>query len=311
MSERNESSSSDNAILSFLLDKVKSDQGAIAIHSGHFMILPNSPVPTPTVATQPQVESPPSASHCNPIKDALNRFSLRTWRLGAALAAALRSDGRDASLLILTNDWQYLRGQAVTNAKDLRRAFYQANKTLFPSYQAILREHDLSDDVVMSVSGWQPFVSEYWLRRRIERRLKRLAKNGGAIAKRLNVETASDGTRRLVYDDLGRACRLLMCGQSDCAGECTELICLLHEQGVRILVNIIPSECEIPVAEGSRRAISLFGLSDLIAINVSLPCLAAAGDPDGGSGVRLTRVTGAVVDDGEVDATAEPIHLTG
>lgn len=87
-----------------------------------------------------------------------------------------------------------------------------------------------------------------------------------------------------------------------------ELICMLHAKGYRRLINLIPTECELPVNEGTRRAIAVFGLSDFEALNVAVPCLAApSSDPDAPPIASITHVAGERVDGGAIEAFAETV----
>ncbi len=278
-----------------------------AVHAGHFMLLPTDGACLPSVSMSNCCLDPTTSSHGDPIRESLNRFALESWRIGSAFARKLKEEGRSTGLTTLVNDWQFLRQRKASEVAALRSAFYSSNRQLFLSYRSILSELGLSDNDILAVGPWSPFVSEYWLRRRIERRLKRIVKNG-SHASRLTVEKCLDGPSCIVFDDFGRDCRLLVCGQADCAGEVMELVCMLYEMGFRQIVNVIPAECEIPVNEGTRRAISVFGLADFTALNISLPCLGAPRlDSHGMPRVAVNRVRGERAD-GMVDAFVEPLR---
>lgn len=293
------------AVNEFLRDSA----GPVAIHAGHFMLVPHGDACRPTVATE--ASEPEAGPDANPIRIALNHFALETWRTGVRLAADLRSQDREAALLTLVNDWQYMRESSVPDALARRRVFYALHSEPFPTYRQILNESHIGDDAIMALGRWKPFISESWLRRRIERRLKRLMRDNAHPSPRLAIERHYDGTKHVVFDDFGRACRLLVCGQSDCAGEVMELVCLLHEQGYRRLVNLIPMECEVPVNEGTRRAIAVFGLTDFAALNIAVPCLAASWQTNDTARMpSISRVFGERVGSGDVDAVAEAVRYS-
>jgi len=69
----------------------------------------------------------------------------------------------------------------------------------------------------------------------------------------------------------GKKC-VLECGQSDCAGEVMEMLYLCVVKGFRNVVSFVPAECERPVNEGTRRALSVFRLADLSVTNIALSC---------------------------------------
>lgn len=210
-----------------------------------------------------------------------------TWRLGVSLASALRSEGQRAKLLVLANDWQYLRARGTQNAQSVRAEFYRSHIHLFPEYLSVLEAEGCDEGDVVGIGDWHPYISEYWLRRRIERRLKRMTSGDGTLGL-----TASSGMGSIVFDDFGRGCRLLHCGQADCAGEVMEMVILLYTMGFRHIVNFVPSECETPVNEGVRRAICVFRLHSLTAVNVSVPSVSLTSQPTESLNLRATRVWG-------------------
>jgi hypothetical protein len=237
----------------------------------------------------------------------LDRFSLFTWHLACATLADAKRHGQQGGLITLVNDWQYLRPRTEPAAVSIRSDFYRRHKEPFPLFLEIMREYGLGGNDCLELAGWRPLLSESWLRRRIEKRLKKLARSEPEIYG-LTTESCSENTPQIMFNDFGRACRLLVCGQADCAGEVMELIWLLHEAGCRQLISFVPEECLIPVNEGTRRAIALFRLADFTVVNVSLPCLGgmAGGGPTEGATVGL--VSGQNVGDGGVDATVELHH---
>ncbi|GFO81275.1 MAG: hypothetical protein A49_09020 [Methyloceanibacter sp.] len=297
------------AVVQEALDFLSDSSGPVAIHAGHFMLVAKGDTCAPTVAIDSGTE--PIDSNGNPLRHRLSQFTLETWRLGATLAAELRASDRQAELLTLVNDWQYLRSSTLPNANTLRHEFYASNPKPFASFMTILEHVGLDETAIMTLGRWNPFVSESWLRRRIERRFKRLIATDDRLATRLAVQRHFDGSQCLVFDDFGRACRLLVCGQSDCAGEVMELIYMLYEQGYRRLVNFIPKECETPVNEGTRRAIALFRLGDFAALNIALPCIAAGCSPNGAA---ASPSNSRVFADpppgpgGEIEAVVEYLH---
>jgi len=290
-----------------LVDRLIQDSGGqagpVAIQAGHFMLLPAQGSCIPSVETgrdgDPALDS---------LRYALSQFSLGTWRAGVAFLAELRHRGQEAHLLTLVNDWQYLRNRTTPDAHRLRSSFYADNRNLFTSYSAILAEVGLDDSVVAPVAQWHPFISEYWLRRRIERRLKRMVKQNGGSGK-LSIQRDTLGGTSVILDDFGRACRLLLCGQADCAGEVMELIHILHSSSYRCLINIVPTECELPVNEGTRRALVTFELDDFSALNITTPCISFCSVADRTRPFRAVHVRGERLDCGRVDAYAEPLGL--
>jgi hypothetical protein len=265
--------------------------GTTVIHAGHFMLLFDGSCAVPSVVTVGDSDAfdEPMAQ----IKRALNKFSLETWELGVKYADALRSLGQDFKIITLVNDWQFIRDKNVGDATKVRDQYYRENKTLFPSLIEILKANELDMSCLLSFGDTYPFVSESWLRKRLKKRLSSSAPN-------VRMAGHHEGSHNEEQDyDFARACRSLICGQPDCAGEVMELIFTLTQNNCRRLINIIPSECEKPVNEGTRQAIRVFGLEDFLALNISVPCLARIGklNSQDADTTRVTKVYSDKEDD--------------
>ncbi|MGA2583736.1 MAG: hypothetical protein ABSG31_10705 [Tepidisphaeraceae bacterium] len=239
--------------------------GKTAVHAGHFLLLKHQDRCVPAILEEHGEEYPEVRGL---IENLIARFPLETWRLGVELTARLNADGHDPSLLTLVNDWYFLRQLAEGEATELRKRFYASHLDLLPTYARALENAGLNQSILTSIGPNPVLISEYWLRRRAERRLKEL--------RHPQVRSVSrpDGTKELMLEDLGRECRRLLCGgQADCADEVLELLCILAEKGFTSLINFIPRECEQPVNKGCVLAIDLFGLHDFRILNIALPCL--------------------------------------
>lgn len=205
------------------------------------------------------------------VRDLIMHFPGRTWGYGVELLKVLRSRGVTSSILTLVNDWQYVRHLPNSRLGSLRSHFYTEYCDLFPSYYQIIENAGLTVDCLAKIGNHPVFVSETWLRKRAQRRLRKLPSRADEIGQQISWVSGTTGKADLRFDDLDRACRLLICGHADCAGEMMELVCQLYEHGFRTLVNFVPRECENPVNEGTRRAIALFKYHDFAALNISIP----------------------------------------
>ena len=94
----------------------------------------------------PEQNASMPACIANPIRQALHEFSIGTWRMGVELVSRLRKMGRQADLLILVNDWQYVRNSITPNASEMRASFYEANPKVLPSYQEVLHDFGLTEE---------------------------------------------------------------------------------------------------------------------------------------------------------------------
>jgi hypothetical protein len=281
-----------NTITSSLLESLNAatdgsewDGPNTAVQAGHFML----------VAGHNGCISTVEDTRRDALRVALRRFSLESWSHGVEMVAELKRRRTHSKVLTLVNDWQYVRNRDHPDASLLRSAFYAQQTTVFNPYMHCMKANGLDVKDILPIAKWYPYVSESWLRRRIERRLKRML-TAPLLANELYVERSGDNGADLYFDDFGRACRLLVCGRADCAGEVMELVKLLHECGYRRLINIIPSECSVPVAEGTRRAIKLFRLHDFSAINIALPCLTNSDTNTNSSRIELLRINGEMID---------------
>src|SRR4051812_29872918 len=101
------------ALVAQIRSRLGGDTGPIAIQSGHFMLLPANGTCEPSVDTGAPAQH--AATSQPGIQEALSRFSLETWRLGAVLLQAHLRLHPGTRVLTLVNDWQFLRNRSVTN----------------------------------------------------------------------------------------------------------------------------------------------------------------------------------------------------
>lgn len=275
--------------------------GPVAVHAGHFMLLASGEKCVPAVLEE---IDPGEEATRGLIETLIARFPIETWRVGLSVAKAVREQRHQVGVMTLVNDWYFLRRLPAGQATRLRKRFYDNNKWLLRSFASELDRFSLDESVIDHIGPHRAFVSEYWLRRRAERRLKRLAKATPERGAEVRWRTSENGEKELICDALGRECRLLLCGHADCADEVMELLCVIHDAGYRRFVNLIPRECECPVNAGCKRAIALFDLDDLAVLNIALPCLGGGfRDAD----VLKEAVAHHVYADRLDDGTLEPV----
>ena len=260
---------------------VYESQGLTAVHAGHFMLIPfvhtaeqKKCVPAILQELDEYEDNGNQAQWKATVERLIANFPMTTWQMGVELVSLLGQANREAKLLTLVNDWYFLRGISVATKQ--RRQFYEC-QNLVPSYEKALYAVGLNEDDILQLGPHSKWVSEYWLRRSAERRLK--ATNHPSLRRRIS----SDGIKELVFDDLQSECRQLLCGgRADCAAEVSELLYLLNKKGYTALVNFIPRECEEPVNNGCEQAMQLYGIKNLRVLNIALPCL--------GGGVQDSKI---------------------
>lgn len=266
--------SAEDNLVAFLLGQLTGDDGPVVIQAGHFLLLGDQATTkcVPGVCEELEGNGKVDESYVRRVSARIGVFPSATWQLGTRLAVRLREAGRAAFLTTIVNDWQYLPRLRTGEAADRRRNFYSGQPHALQSYLRTLRSHGLDGDAITHLGGHGAFLSEYWLRRRLERHLKGIKRAKGAGSEHLHWDKDEEGNSCLMLDEPdGKKC-LLECGQSDCAGEVMEMLYLAESKGFRSVVSFVPAECERPVNEGTRRAMSVFQLANLRVTNVALSC---------------------------------------
>jgi len=268
------SNTAEDAFVNLVLHHVSSIEGRVVIQAGHFLLLgdPQSDRCVPGICEEVEGNGQVDASYLRGVRARIGVFPLGTWRLGTRLVDQLRKKGTGAFLTTIVNDWQYLPRSRPGEATARRRLFYDRQRDPLPSYFRVLQTHGLDSAAIASIGTHRVFLSEYWLRRRLERHLKAIKRANGVGSGQLHWEKNREGNSCLMLDEPdGKKC-VLECGQSDCAGEVMEMLYLCAIKGFRNVVSFVPAECERPVNEGTRRAMTLFELADFHVTNITLSC---------------------------------------
>jgi len=194
--------------------------------------------------------------------DAIGVFPRFSWDLGNAIAQALQSVDLSCSFTTIVNDWQLVKSVDRLLATRLRQKFYAETPfPLFPYYELTHPSPSLG------------FISEYLLRRRLERRLKRLVST--EPISRLIWKDRGSGSPGNLFLNVEEGDKLLLRdGKSDCAGEVAELMLMASSLGHNVLINIYPLACLEPVHHGISMAFELesAGLQSSIAVQIGLSC---------------------------------------
>jgi len=254
--------------MKFIYEWLNTRVGPVAIQAGHFFLIVHKKRCVPAVKEElDRLGIYPS--FYNQLENCIAEFPSRTWTYGIEVLQRLQKENRDSCILTVVNDWQYVRKAENLSPGQARHQFYSIYRNLFENYKACLNNAEMSGQNILCLDRFFGFISETWLRHRIQRRLKNLAKN--TTTSSLEWKQDQNEHRDLVFNDLSQACKLLVCGQADCAGEVMELVYQLYAKGYRNLINFIPEECEHPVNEGTRRALALFRFPDFSVLNISVP----------------------------------------
>ena len=246
----------------------------VLIQAGHFMLLGD----TSTGQVDPMViEEAQDPTQRRLFADAVGVFPTFSWILGVELVALLLRRGIRAELCTIVNDWQYIPREWPEGGHLARMAFYEGHRWPLPSQRRILETIELSGEALADLdpNGLHGgFLSERWLRRRLERRLNKAVKKGREIGLGLELRPGKVSPC-MIFPTLEGRFELVSDGQANCAGEMTEFVRHTSLAGYKSLVNMYPHPCEHMVTTGTQIGLDLFGLDDLAVLNVGL---SAAGE---------------------------------
>ena len=151
----------------------------------------------------------------------MGSFPVETWRAGIEAVQRLRSEGRDAKLLVLVNDWQHVEAASSGQRNPNRDAFF-ANSILPPTLRSALTVNGLNDsDLITDVRDGKTCI--FWCESRLRSRYHRHMKL------RVPVE-------------------------SSCAQEWVPLLVRIEELGYGGFAAFIPGVCHVPIVGGTERA---------------------------------------------------------
>jgi hypothetical protein len=250
----------------------------VAVHAGHYILT--------YLATYlaEQIEA----------RGALDEFAAFTrysWQLGCRLVASASRRGQTSKLLVLVNDWQFvkppagLRRAAEREAAALRSQYFSHTRTLPEYHLRILREAGLTGDDVLKGTEEQWLFSESELRTALVRSVARLFEEEKATERGLTKHYQPSGDPIVsVCADLGAEMDLIFCGSTNCAGEIIELLRVLRERNVGLLVNLYPRPCFGQVSTGTMLAGQIYGLEGMRIVNVAIPL-----GVDGASGGNIVE----------------------
>lgn len=148
----------------------------------------------------------------------MGSFPTETWEAGIQVVLRLQALGRDARLLLLVNDWQYVNAATSGLRNSDRDAFFADAKTPL-ALQRKLEEHTA---LLSEERDGKPCV--FWSESRLR------ARYGRHLRHRVPVE-------------------------SSCAQEWVPLLVKLEELGFWGFAAFVPASCRTPVSGGTERAI--------------------------------------------------------
>lgn len=249
-------------IVASLLAWVLKQGGPCVVHAGHFMVDPSGCHPI----ASPQPPSSIKGTRREALWRAYGAFPSSSWHVGLELARELREKRVDVRLLTLANDWQLLRHALERGTAADRRAHFRKEHPRLPeAHQLAALALGFDPPPLLKLNAECDWVSETWLRRCFERRMRTKLRTGDCP------EFAEECTRS---GPTATTCRVdqnsyavLTGGRAGCTGEIVELNLRLLAAGFFTLVNIVPTECSAHLEAGSRIAAGLFNASALRVVN--------------------------------------------
>ncbi len=207
--------------------------GPIAIQAGHFAVLHDATSHELIPAVYQDIANPTQreAVQGNPY---MGDFPLNTWELGAELVVYARAQGKQAGLLIVCNDWQWVeeRNSEMTSAdSNPFRAKFYARMQLPPSYLAVLKKYNLDTTDII------PFKNAI----------------GDVVHPLFFSETK---LRKRFSKQFAEGCKL----SNACAQEYVPLLMQLQHDGIETMISCVPKTCLMPIKAGARIAKQDFGV---------------------------------------------------
>ncbi|HTQ80594.1 MAG TPA: hypothetical protein VMM92_11395, partial [Thermoanaerobaculia bacterium] len=244
----------------------------IVVHAGHYVLDGSS------LALTEEIEEMAAMGD-------FAAFTRYSWRLGCELVAAALGRGQTAQLMVLVNDWQFVRDTAGTRrdserfAAQLRQQYYERRSSLPEHHLQVLTELGLKAADILKATEDRWLFSESDLRTALGRSVAALFAAGKAEERGLTRHFQPSGDPVItVCSSMGAEMNLLFCGSTNCAGEVIELLRELSERDLGLFINLYPRPCLAPVSTGTILAGQLYGLHGLRVVNVALP-LGIDGDP--------------------------------
>lgn len=217
-------------LITYLKQKIDEAPGLVAIQAGHFAVVHDEATGklVPGIFQDIENSAQREAVQGNPY---MGYFPLYTWELGVELIAYAKSKNKDARLVLLCNDWQWVKAVESGAENPWRAAFYE-NFELPPAYNKKLQEFNLSRDVILPFRGQDGQV------------LHPLVFEETKLRKRWDRHFAG-------------VCEL----NNACAQEYVPLLIQLQQDGAKTLISFVPKTCMLSVNAGSQAAKDDFAIT--------------------------------------------------
>jgi hypothetical protein len=201
----------------------------------------------------------------------------RSWEIACGAIASIHSP-TTVKLIVLVNDWQFLRVAASTKREAQRRAskmrfsYYNTVSRLPEYHERGLTSFGISSSSIMPFDNDRVLFSETELRGQLARTLTSVMKDPAQpTAQKLTQYFTPAGQSIIHAKSYEGEYPLVYCGNTNCAGEFMQLLKLLHDRGTVRFVNLYPLQCRGPVTKGTELAEQVYGLEGMKITNIAIP----------------------------------------
>lgn len=223
---------------------------ALIIHAGHFLLLYDKKSDTIIPGIYPYMQK---AGFTEQLCKEMGLFPILTWEIAVKLLNKFNIP--DKRLLIIVNDWQYLK-----HLKDRRYEFYNQYPSLPPEYNILMQDELLQNSILLTPPpnvNTGIYYSEIYLRNKFQWSIKKMGKT-------INFENTSFDLKKTG----------VFCGRPNCAAEVAQLIFEVASAYVHLpvcFVNFYPLSCKNFVEEGTALGLNLFNLRNINILNIGIP----------------------------------------
>jgi hypothetical protein len=168
----------------------------------------------------------------------MGTFPIATWEMAVGTAKKFIELEKEVRLMVLVNDWQWVKPAEPGQPNFLREEFYE-KRNLPKSYVKTLQENNVDENILL------PFKN----------------KDGEVLNRFFFSETSLRNSYASAH---GAKCNL----DNHCAQEYLPLLNRLQKEGAELLISFVPKTCQIPINDASKEAKKVYGMNNLTVVNV-------------------------------------------
>ncbi len=211
---------SETELLKILKKEINDANGSVCIQAGHFALINDTKSENvfPAIFEDIKDKKIKNAVKTHPY---MGYLPLITWELGISLVKYGKETKKDVKILIIVNDWQWIK-RAEKSEKNIYRDMFYEKAELPRSYKKELEKNGLTEEIIL------PFKD----------------KNGGVVNRLFFSETKL----RKQFERYYKATCPVSHG---CAQEYVPMLSRLEKENIKTFISFVPRTCQIAVNEGS------------------------------------------------------------